>query len=135
MKNILKVNHSNAELIMDRTFAKKAAIVGSQEYTKLQMARNDYPTYTVKLRQIKRNPNKECYRGLTYEYMETYIKTHANAVSRFREYEEMRQISECHSVRYPAIKNWFLSKYPEVAKYGLQSSIDLSDNDESAIVA
>lgn len=135
MKNVLKVNHSNAELIMDRTFAKKATIVGSQEYTKLQMARSDYPTYTVKLRKIKRNPNKECYRGLTYEYMETYIKTHANAVSRFREYEEMRQISECHSVRYPAIKNWFLSKYPEVAKYGTQSSIDLSENDESAIVA
>ena len=135
MKNILKVNHSNAELIMDRTFAKKAAIVGSQEYTKLQMARNDYPTYTVKLRQIKRNPNKECYRGLTYEYMERYIMTHANAVSRFREYEEMRQISECHSVRYPTIKNWFLSQYPEVAKYGLQSNIDLSDNDESATVA
>jgi len=27
--------------------------------------------------------------------------------------------SECHSVRYPNVKKWFLEKYPDVAKFGM----------------
>jgi hypothetical protein len=30
----------------------------------------------------------------------------------------MRLWSECHSRRFPVIKQWFLRKYPEVEKYG-----------------
>ena len=70
MKNVLKVDSVNKCLVMDRTFAKEAETVGSEAYMLLQNARRDYPTYTVVRRQIKRNSAKECYRGLTYEYME-----------------------------------------------------------------
>lgn len=69
MKNVLKVDSVNKCLVMDRTFAKEAETVGSEAYMLLQNARRDYPTYTVVRRQIKRNSAKECYRGLTYEYM------------------------------------------------------------------
>ena len=132
MKNVLKIDHGKKTLIMDRTFAKNAEIVGSDEYMKLQMARKDYPKYKVKLRQIKRNPNKECYRGLTYEYMESYIREHANSISILAEYEEMRLISECHSIRYPAMKKWFLAKYPEVVEYGVPKEESAETNSNVA---
>lgn len=119
MKNVLKVDSANSRLIMDRTFAKRAETVGSDEYVMLQNARRDYPTYTVVRRQIKRNANKECYRGLTYEYMESYIDTHADAAVRRAEYGRLRLLAKCHSVRYPTIKQWFLTAYPEVVQYGL----------------
>jgi len=66
MKNYLKVDVANSRLVMDRTFAKNCAIAGSAEYNLLQSARKDYPNFTVEQRTIKRNANKECYRGLTY---------------------------------------------------------------------
>ena len=122
MKNVLKVDSVNKCLVMDRTFAKEAETVGSEAYMLLQNARRDYPTYTVIRRQIKRNSAKECYRGLTYEYMESYIASHGNAASRGAEYNELRLLAECHSIRYPTIKKWFLAAYPEVAQYGMMES-------------
>ena len=121
MKNILKVDSVNKLLVMDRTFAKASEIVGSEEYIMLQNARRDYPTYTVKRKQIKRNANKECYRGLTYKYIESYIESHADAAARRLEYDELRLLAECHSIRYPTIKAWFLAAYPEVAQFGMIS--------------
>ena len=124
MKNTLKINHAERTITMDRTFAKNAENTMSAEYSHLQSVRRDYPTYTVVRRQIKKNPNKECYKGLTYEYMENYIITHEedeNRVLVLKEFAEMRLISECHSKarRYPVIKNWFLNKYPEIANFGM----------------
>ena len=116
--NVLKIDFMTSTLIMDRTFAKSASIVGSQEYQLLQNARQDYPTFTVSMRAIKRNPNKESYRGLTYVYMEKYIAEHDDEnQSIMKEYLSMRVIANCHSVRYPTIKKWFLETYPEIVAF------------------
>ena len=125
MKNTLKLNHAKREIVMDRTFAKFAENTMSAEYAHLQQVRKDYPTYTVTKRQIKRNDNKESYKGLTYEYMETYILSHGTSETRIanlREFNEMRLIAECHSkaFRYPVIKAWFLEMYPEVKNFGMK---------------
>ena len=125
MKNTLKINHTNSTIVMDRTFAKLAENTMSAEYAHLQQVRKDYPTYTVTKRQIKRNDNKESYKGLTYEYMETYILSHGTSETRIanlREFNEMRLIAECHSkaFRYPVIKAWFLEMYPEVKNFGMK---------------
>ena len=124
MKNYLKVDVANSRLVMDRTFAKNCAIAGSAEYNLLQSARKDYPNFTVEQRTIKRNANKECYRGLTYEYMKKYIASHESEETVdtvMAELEEMILISKCHSMgyRYPTIKAWFLAKYPEIAAFGM----------------
>lgn len=124
MKNRLKVNHENKTLIMDRTFAKFAEDTKSNEYAHLQQVRRDYPDYTVEVRKIKRNSQKETYKGLNYEYMEEYIlrhETEENALAAIKEFNELRTISRCHKqgVRYPTIKKWFLEKYPEIEEFGM----------------
>lgn len=124
MYGFLKIDHKERQLVMSREFAKYANNTMSEEYAHLQAVRKDYPLYKVVLRTIRRNENKECYKGLTYEYMESYILTHGNHEERmkiFREYEEMRLIAQCHSktFRYPTIKAWFLEKYPEIAEFGM----------------
>ena len=42
------------------------------------------------------------------------------------EYRELRLISECHckARRYPAIKSWFLKKYPEIEEFGQEKNSD-----------
>ena len=67
MKNVLKINHTNRTIVMDRTFAKYAENTMSEEYSHLQQVRRDYPTYTVIQRRIKHNSGKKTYNGLTYE--------------------------------------------------------------------
>lgn len=69
MKNTLRLDHAKKLVIMDKTFAKFAANTRSEEYAHLQQVRRDYPHYEVIQRTIKRNPNKECYHGLTYEFI------------------------------------------------------------------
>ena len=122
MKNVLKVNHENKAIVMDRTFAKLAENTRSDEYAHLQQVRRDYPDYTVSIRTIKRNSEKETYKGLTYEYMEDYILRHEseeNALAIIKEFNELRTISKCHKqgLRYPTIKRWFLEKYPEIVDF------------------
>lgn len=124
MKNILKVDFANKQIIMDRTFAKNSTDTRSEEYAHLQRVRADYPTFTVSTRTCKKNPNKESYKGLTYAYMEDYIICNEGkdtVLEVLDEYNHLRLISECHSKsrRYAPIKRWFLAKYPEVAEFGL----------------
>lgn len=82
MKNTLTINHANRTIVMDRTFAKLAQDTRSDEYAHLQAVRKDYPNYTVVQRHIRTNKNKNTYKGLTYEYMESYIMTHGTEETR-----------------------------------------------------
>ena len=137
MKNVLRINHTDRLIIMDRTFAKYAADTRSEEYTHLQRVRADYPEYTVIQRQINRKSDKKTYNGLTYAYMENYIKTHGDeetCKANLAEFEEMKLISQCHSkaYRYPVIKSWFLEKYPEIAEFGVCVETKVIEEGETA---
>ena len=124
MTNILRVDHENKTLVMDKTFEKNSSIFGSRESQMLEEARRAYPTYTVARRQIKKNTHQEHYNGLTYEYMKWYIQTHEEGealATIIKEFDELLLISKCHSKgkRYPTIKKWFLELYPEVKTFGM----------------
>ena len=122
MKNTLKIDFNGKKTVMDRTFAKNCTNTNSDEYAHLQSVRRDQPDFTVVTKTIKRNPEKETYKGLTYEYMEDYILRHEseeNALAIIKEFNELRTISKCHKqgLRYPTMKRWFLEKYPEIVDF------------------
>ncbi len=134
MTNVLRINHEKRLLIMDRTFAKNAANTGSAEYAHLQNTRKDYPDYQVIRRTIKKNTRKKTYLGLTYDYMRTYIITHApkDDTSEQKEFEELILISRCQQKgkRYPTIKNWFLEKHPEIKEFGMPEKEESEEDTE-----
>ena len=138
MKNTLRISHENKTIVMDITFAKFAENTRSEEYAHLQQVRKDYPAYTVMLRKIKTNPNKERYAGLTYDYMKRYIVRNVKDMKKrhgiLLELDDMIFISECHSKgkRYPTIKKWFLNTFPEVKEFGLpkEDEDDVMENQE-----
>lgn len=130
MKTELRIDYNTNTLIMNCAFAKAAARVGSKEYEKLKNVRKENPEIKLSIRTIKRNPNKECYRGLTYKYMESYIESHDDdANSIMKKYKELRVLAECHSIRYPNIKAWFLNQFPEIESFGR-----IKDTEQSEIV-
>ena len=130
MKNTLFVDHKARLIVMDRTFYKNSLNTKSDEYEHLQKVRKHYPKYSVVRREIKKNENKKSYKGLTYEYMEDYIMTHGSAEmvkTNLKEFYEKRLIAECHgkAFRYPAIKRWFLEKYPEIVEHGMEKTAQI----------
>lgn len=138
MKNVIRVDFAKKRIVMDRAFAKNCANPASDEYTQLQRVRQDYPTFTVSTRTCKSNPEKESYKGLTYEYMEHYILTHESKdtiLEVLDEYNELRLLAECHSRsrRYPVIKRWFLAKYPEIMEFGMLK-IKAEDSGKPAVL-
>ena len=119
MKHPIKIDIKNKCIVLNSGFAKRAHLVGTSEYDMLQSARRDYPDYSVNIRAIKKNDNKESYKGLTYEYMYDYIRIFEPKETRdsvIAELDSKIFISQCHSkaYRYPTSKKWFLDKYPEV---------------------
>jgi len=119
MKNDLRIDFAKSHIVMSRNFEKCASIAGSEEYRRLQAVRQDYPTFSVVRREIKKAPSKETYAGLTYTYMENYIANHDNADEIKKVYDELRLIGACHKVSYPTIKKWFLETYPEIVEFGI----------------
>lgn len=123
-KSKLLVKYAEGVIEMNTTFVKEMRNPLSDEYAILQRTRQDFPTFAVRRRQIKTNPKKDTYKGLTYEWMRNHIATHEPEVVRQEKldaFDEKIYISKCHraSLRYPTIKKWFLSEYPEVLKFGL----------------
>lgn len=138
-KSKMKVLYNENVIEMNKTFSKMVENPFSEEYAFLQKIRQDYPQYTVRVREIKKNPKKETYAGLTYQYMREYIILHTSPdkeLEAIAEFDELILISQCHSKahRYPTIKKWFLERYPEVAKFGCETASKSEENQESSIV-
>ena len=135
-KTMLFVDFEKNLLVMNQAFAAKARNVRSEEYNLLQATRRDYPTYAVVKRRIKRNPQKETYAGLTYDYMRMYIATHEpkeTVGDVMGHFDNLLLISQCHckARRCPVIKSWFLGKYPEIEGFGKakqEETVPATDN-------
>ena len=115
--------HSNS-IEMTKKFAKAASRFGSDEYKALQEARKDYPTFKIVTVTRKATTQKETYKGLTYSYMESYIKAHDDEnKSIMAEYEMLRGRSQeaqealAEGCSYIEIKAWFLNKFPAIAEF------------------
>lgn len=122
-KSRVFVKYAKSVIEMNTTFAKMMQNPLSDEYALLQKIKMENPGFTVCRRQIKTNPKKDTYKGLTYEWMRNHIATHepeAVVEKKLKEFDEKVYISKCHgqSLRYPTIKKWFLAQYPDVAKFG-----------------
>lgn len=127
-------------IIMKKPFAKLASQVGTAEYNLLQKVRQDYPDFTVCVRQIKKNTATEHYHGLTYAYMAWYINTYEVEAKRelmMDTLNELLDISRCHSKgkRYSTIKKWFLDQYPAVKQFGMAPMPECVDSDTHTPVA
>ena len=125
---------------INRVFEKECQNPSSDEYETLQKVRQDYPDFLVQVRKIKRNPQKETYPGLTYEYMRDYIiltSSPEEELEAVAEFEHLLMVSKCQSKsrRYPIIKQWFLAKYPEVKEFGLAIVAAAAQRREAATLA
>jgi hypothetical protein len=114
MKGTIRLDHFEKNIYISNPFANAAKKISSEEYKTLRKVMEDHPDYSIVKYEIKKNPNKESYCGLTYEYMDNYIASHDETGEIKKIYAELRLRAECHSIRYAHIKRWFLQTFPEI---------------------
>ena len=126
MKNIniernVTLNHENRTIEITKQFKKAACRFGSEEYRAIKEAVDAHPNYRVVTKTVKRT---DSYKGLTFDFMEKYIKAHDDEnKSILAEFNELRAKSEeavamgFDSMTYGEIKKWFFETVPEIEAF------------------
>lgn len=141
MTNTVKVNHINNTITVTKTFMKKAENFGSKEYKQMMEIKSDsvLSNYKLIVRSIKKNPEKESYRNLTYKNMETYISTLNLSTIYMAEYEVAKQRSKIQKSPYKYMVKWFIETFPnykeaEIFSEAEASTLSSTDSQNSATV-
>ena len=121
------INEKKMAIEMTKKFAAAARKFGTQEYRNLQEARRDYPNFKVVTITRKATSNQDTYKGLTYDFMESYIQKHDDAEqSIMSEYLTLRGKSESakenlvRTYSYKEMKAWFLNTFPAIDEFRKQ---------------
>ena len=121
MNNSIKINDKNHTIELTKKFAAAAKRFGTSEYEDLQRVRHDYPNYRVVIRTVSKKADS--FKGLTFAYMENYIKT-KNDEDNLRTFytlcgktEEGKDQDFGARASYGEVRKWFLDTYEEVKKY------------------
>ena len=121
MTNI-HINTKDQKIEMTKKFAENARCFGTLEYRQLQEVRHDYPMFTESIKYASRK-KRDSFKGLTYEFMESYIEKHDEDGSIMEMFKDFRAQSDeaiafgAKSMSYGEIKSWFFKQYPEIAAY------------------
>lgn len=115
------LNHENRTIEITKQFKKAACRFGSEEYRAIKEAVDAHPNYRVVTKTVKRT---DSYKGLTFDFMEKYIKAHDDEnKSILAEFNELRAKSEeavamgFDSMTYGEIKKWFFETFPEIEAF------------------
>ena len=118
------INEKKMAIEMTKKFAAAARKFGTQQYRDLQEARRDYPNFKVVTITRNTTGKQDLYKGLTYEFMESYIQKHDDEEqSIMAEYMMLRGKSEDakdHLVApysYGKKKKWILKTFPAIADF------------------
>ena len=120
----MTINYITMTIEMTKAESKAAGKVGTEAFKEMLSLMQQFPNYKIQV--IARAATKKScdYKGLTYAYMEKYIKAHDNDKHTIMaEYEDLRGESDAakdvlaDSFTYQEIKNWFLGKFPEIREF------------------
>ena len=119
----MTINTTARTITLTKKEMTAASRFGSDAYKDLQQARRDNPGFAVITASRKAKTQRETFKGLTYEYMEKYIKAHDDSGSIMVEFkircgnpiDPADQLPTPYT--YAENKAWFLKKFETVAKF------------------
>ena len=124
----MNANLMTKKIEMSKKEAKAAGKIGTHEFEELKNYMALYPGYEI---QVKAPTKRKVeFRGLTYEYMVTYIKKHDNEDGEIMaEFNDLIALDKKKKVEgaehleaagYLDVKKWFLAKFPEIKEFKKQ---------------
>ena len=121
-------NLQTKKIEMTKTEAAKAGKYNSPEYNELAALMERFPTFEIVI--VKTNTKSvDHLKGLTYEFMENYIKSHNEALlAEFYELcgkdENGKKIKFAISLSYGEVRMWFLEQFPEIENFEARKKLD-----------
>ena len=101
--------------------AKKAGKIGTPEFKELRAYQEVYPTFTIEIKAPAKRKNE--FKGLTYDYMKSYIKEHDDGDGKKMEQflsligqDKDGKIEDTEVAGYLDVKDWFLKQFPDIKK-------------------
>ncbi len=120
----MKINMFEHTIVLTKKEMTAASRFGTQEYKDLQIAKGQNPGFQVVMSSRKVKRQCETYKGLTYAYMEKYIKAHDDEEETvWAEYMMYRgtpidpEDALPVAFTYKQMQTWFLGKYEAIAKF------------------
>lgn len=117
----MTANLMNKKIEMTKTEAKAAGNPSTPEYATLLELMKNFPTFSIEI--MKSAKKTDRFKGLTYEYMENYIKMYKEAL--LETFYELRgldkdgkKVGMAAAATYGEIKMWFLTQFPEIEELG-----------------
>ena len=104
--------------VVTKKFYKKAQYFGTKEYYMLAEAKEKEPEFAIEVRKINKNPEKNTYKNLTYNNMESYIKD-LNDSSAYIAYENARKRSKIQKSPYKWMVKWFTINFADYTECDL----------------
>ena len=106
---------------MTKTEAKAAGKPNTAEYNTLLELMKNFPGYQIEI--VKSAKKVDRFKGLDYDYMEDYIKSHkSELLETFYELRGLdkdgKKVGMAAAATYGEIKMWFLTQFPEIEKMG-----------------
>ncbi len=121
----MNANLMTKKIEMTKTEAKAAGKPNTGEYNTLLELMHNFPSFAIEIKAPAKR--KVEFKGLTYEYMTSYIKVHddeeKSIMNEFnilvaKEKKDGKEFSEnLNAASYLDVKTWFLKKFPEIKKY------------------
>ena len=106
---------------MSKNEAKKAGKIDTKEFKELRAYQEIYPTFTIDIKAPAKRKNE--FKGLTYDYMKSYIKKHddedGKKMAQFLSLtgqDEHGKIDGIEVAGYLDVKDWVLDQFPEIKK-------------------
>lgn len=127
-KNIT-VNAIDKEIVITKSFYKKASAYGTREYELLKQVMKDNKTFNI----IIKSPKGGNDNGLTFKRMEEYIKTQPNSEENLREFNAVKAVAKAKGALYMHTKKWFLNKFKDYKGEITNSEIASVHNAELAV--
>ena len=115
----MNANIMTKKIEMTKTEAKAAGKPNTAEYNTLLELMKNFPGYQIEI--VKSAKKVDRFKGLDYDYMEDYIKSHKSELLEI--FYELRgldkdgkKVGMAATATYGEIKMWFLNQFPDIEK-------------------
>ena len=132
-KSILpyRIDYTEEEIVITKKFAKEAGDMSRNAYKTMKKLREDFPTFKIVTKEIRKKENKRSYTHLTIERMEDIInKFDSDEQTGMREFERLKTLYKGSNGRYAKLKAWFIRNYWDKYEKGSEWNNEQSENEE-----
>ena len=132
-KSILpyRIDYTEEEIVITKKFAKEAGDMSRNAYKTMKKLREDFPTFKIVTKEIRKKENKRSYAHLTIERMEDIINEFdSDEQTGMREFERLKALYKGSNGRYAKLKAWFIRNYWDKYEKGSEWNNEQSENEE-----